>query len=77
MFNQRYLNVLFIQDIEDIYNTFEPQKAFHRRILFLNKIHNDAHKALKYAEKPKKDTGGKELEEDDNAGIMDSEYMDF
>ena len=45
------------------------------RITFLNKIHNDAHKAMKYVENKDKDKKPK-ADDDDDAGL-DNQYTDF
>ncbi|KAH8059838.1 hypothetical protein JL720_13767 [Aureococcus anophagefferens] len=45
------------KDVADIYSTIEPQKAFHRRVVFCLDVHNEAVKAMQYppdAHKPKK-----------------------
>jgi hypothetical protein len=62
-------------EIKDIYSTFEPQKSFQMRIEFLNKIHNDAHKSMKFLENKDKEKKPR-IEEDDDAGL-DTQYMDF
>lgn len=63
--------------MKDIYSTFEPQKAFQRRIEFIYKIHNDAHKALKYPEnKEGKKRKDNEVNVDDD-DLMDAGYMEF
>lgn len=62
--------------MKDIYSTFEPQKAFQRRIEFLYKIHSDAYKALKYPENKegkKKKENDVDLDEDD----LMAGYMEF
>ena len=61
--------------MQDIYSTFDPQNSFKMRIEFLNKIHNEGQKAMKFLENKEKDlkNDGK-LEEDD---AMDTAYMDF
>ena len=56
------------KDIKDIYSTFEPQRAYQTRILFLNNIYVEAQKSMKYSseqEKAKKEARGTELEEAD------------
>lgn len=64
-------------EIKDIYSTFEPQKSFQMRIEFLNKIHNDAHKAMKFSENKDKEKKPKVgIDDDDDAGL-DAQYMDF
>lgn len=63
-------------DIHDIYSTFEPQKSLQMRIEFLNKIHNDAHKALKYSEQKEEKKKKDEVEIDDDGG-MEADLMDF
>lgn len=35
-------------EITDVYSTEEPQKAFHRRIVFCLDVHNEAVKAMRY-----------------------------
>ena len=68
----------FVQsmEIKDIYSTFEPQRSYNNRILFLNKIYNDALQAMKYSEKQDETKKGekKDLEEED---AMDRAYQEF
>ena len=65
------------EEIKDIYSTFEPQKSFQRRILFLNKIHNDAMKSMKYLEKKDdKKKAEKDLDSEDMFTEGDG-YLDF
>lgn len=66
------------EQITDVYSTFEPQKAFYRRIEFLNIIHNDTMKAIKYPEN-KKNTDNKatEIEEDDDDLGFNTQYMNL
>ena len=48
--------------VADVYSTNEPQKAFHRRIVFCLDVRNEAVKAMQYPP----DTGKKKnVEEDD------------
>ena len=65
------------EDITDVYSTFEPQKAFNRRIDFLNNIYNEAMKGIKYPDskdkKPKKDN---DLAEDEDLGF-EGQYLDL
>ena len=63
-------------EIKDIYSTFEPQRSYNNRILFLNKIYNDALQAMKYSEKQDETKKGekKDLEEED---AMDRAYQEF
>lgn len=65
------------EEITDVYSTFEPQKAFYRRIDFLNNIYGEAMKAIKYPDnkdsKKKKDDA---LQEDEDLGF-DSQYLDL
>lgn len=42
------------RDIVDVYTTREPMNAFHQRIEFCLKVHNEAVKAMRYP--PKKYT---------------------
>ena len=60
-----------IQEIQDLYNTFEPQKAIQRRITFLNKIYNDTMKGLKYPDQITK--SNVEVEKDLDEGDMGGE----
>ena len=56
------------KDIKDIYSTFEPQRAYQSRILFLNNIYVESQKSMKYSseqEKAKKEAKSTELEEAD------------
>jgi 26S proteasome regulatory subunit N3 len=64
------------KEIKDIYSTFEPQRSYQSRIMFLNKVYNDAQQAMKYSEKQKedKDIEKAELEEEDE---MDRAFEDF
>ena len=59
----------FVQskEIKDIYSTFEPQRAYQSRILFLNNIFVESQKSMKYSsqqEQAKKESKNRELEED-------------
>ena len=74
MFNQWY--IILIQEIQDIYSTFDPQKSLQIRIEFLNKIHNDAQKGLKYPE-VKGDKKKEKEEVDDDDMTLDIDLMDF
>ena len=64
-------------EVADIYNTIEPQKAFHRRIVFCLDVHNEALKAMQYppdAHKPKKkEADGEEAKDDDETKQTDEE----
>ena len=40
--------VLVSNEIVDVYSTEEPQKAFHRRIVFCLDVHNEAVKSMRY-----------------------------
>ena len=63
------------EEITDIYSTFEPQKAFLRRIEFLNHIHNESKKEIKYPDnKNKKKT--EELTEEEDLGF-EGQYLDL
>lgn len=42
-------------EASDIYSTFEPQQAFHSRIMFCLNLHNEAVKAMRYKPKEQKD----------------------
>ena len=66
----------FVQskEIKDIYSTFEPQRAYQSRILFLNNIFVESQKSMKYSsqqEQAKKEAKNRELEEevDKESGI--------
>lgn len=39
---------LVSEELQDIYSSEEPQKAFHKRIVFCLELHNDAVKAMRY-----------------------------
>ena len=57
------------KEIKDIYSTFEPQKAYQSRILFLNNIYVESQKSMKYSsqqEQAKKEARSKELEEEED-----------
>lgn len=53
---------LINSDVEDIYSSEEPQKAFHKRIVFCLELHNDAVKAMRYP--PSDDTKSKKSDKD-------------
>ena len=56
------------KEIKDIYSTFEPQKSYQSRILFLNNIFVESQRSMKYSsgqERAKKEAENKELEEAD------------
>lgn len=62
------------EEITDVYSTFEPHKAFLRRIEFLNNINNEAKKGIKYLELKDKSNKDTNLEDEDNGfnvGIME------
>ena len=55
------------KEIKDIYSTFEPQRAYQNRILFLNNIFVESQKSMKYSneqEQAKKEAKDRELEEE-------------
>ena len=57
------------KEIKDIYSTFEPQRSYQSRILFLNNIFVESQKSMKYSsqqEKAKKEAKSDELEEEDS-----------
>ena len=65
------------KDIKDIYSTFEPQRAFQSRILFLNNIFVESQKSMKYSsqqEQAKKESKSTELEE---ADALDTSFHDL
>lgn len=64
------------EEITDVYNTFEPQKAFLRRIEFLNLINNEAKKGIRYPDNKDitKKTG--EIAEDEDLGF-EGQYLDL
>ena len=71
------------KDVADIYATGEPQKAFHRRIVFCLDVHNEAVKAMRYPDKVKKGKGDGERKgrkdrdlEELAMHIMDDDEMD-
>ena len=39
---------LVSREVSDLYSTFEPQAAFHKRITFCLNVHNDAVKAMSF-----------------------------
>ena len=62
------------KEIKDIYSTFEPQRAYQNRILFLNNIFVESQKSMKYSsqqEQAKKENRNTELEE---ADAMDTSF---
>ena len=64
------------EEITDIYSTFEPQKAFNRRIDFLNTIYNEAMKGIKYPDTKDNKKNDGELEEEEDLGF-ETRYMDL
>ena len=65
------------KEIKDIYSTFEPQRAYQSRILFLNNIFVESQKSMKYSsqqEQAKKEAKDRELEE---ADAMDTSFHEF
>lgn len=68
--------IVVSQEITDVYSTFEPQKAFVRRIEFLNQIHNESKKEIKYLDKGKDDGKKKELTEEEDLGF-EGQYLDL
>jgi 26S proteasome regulatory subunit N3 len=65
------------KEIKDIYSTFEPQRSYQNRILFLNNIFVESQKSMKYSaqqEQAKKEAKDKELEEEDE---MDTSFHEF
>ena len=65
------------KEIKDIYSTFEPQRSYQSRILFLNNIFVESQKSMKYSsqqEKAKKDNKDGELEEED---ALDTSFHEF
>ena len=64
------------KEIKDIYSTFEPQRSYQSRILFLNNIFVESQKSMKYSsqqEQAKKEAKSTELEEADN---LDTSFHD-
>lgn len=64
------------QEITDIYSTFDPQKAFLRRIEFLNHINNEALKGIKYPDNKDKKRKSNEIAEDEDLGF-EGQYLDL
>ena len=65
------------KEIKDIYSTFEPQRSYQSRILFLNNIFVESQKSMKYSlqqEQAKKEAKNTELEE---AEHMDTSFHEF
>ena len=65
------------KEIKDIYSTFEPQRSYQSRILFLNNIFIESQKSMKYSsqqEQAKKEAKNTELEEND---AMDTSFHEF
>lgn len=57
---------LVSNEIVDVYSTEEPQKAYHRRIVFCLDVHNEAVKGMRYPpDAYKKEIAGKSKEEDE------------
>lgn len=63
------------EEITDVYSTFEPQKAFHRRINFLNHIFNESKKEIKYPENKNKNKAT-ELTEEEDLGF-EGQFLDL
>ena len=58
--------ILISSERSDVYDTLEPQEAFHRRIQFCISVHNDAVKSMSYpanAHKPHANGDGTESDE--------------
>ena len=53
------------KELTDVYATGEPQKAFHRRIVFCLDVHNEAVKAMRYPMDAHKKDDKKEPSDDD------------
>eukprot|EP00340_Litonotus_pictus_P012107 CAMPEP_0170537548 /NCGR_PEP_ID=MMETSP0209-20121228/102780_1 /TAXON_ID=665100 ORGANISM="Litonotus pictus, Strain P1" /NCGR_SAMPLE_ID=MMETSP0209 /ASSEMBLY_ACC=CAM_ASM_000301 /LENGTH=294 /DNA_ID=CAMNT_0010839067 /DNA_START=721 /DNA_END=1605 /DNA_ORIENTATION=+ len=65
------------KEITDVYSTFDPQKAFHRRIQFLNNIFNESMKGIKYPDnKSKKKKEDTLADEDEDLGF-EGQYLDL
>ena len=66
------------KEIKDIYSTFEPQRSYQSRILFLNNIFFESQRSMKYSsqqEQAKKEAKITELEEADNLDtFFDDEF---
>lgn len=65
------------KEINDIYSTFEPQRSYQSRILFLNNIFVESQRSMKYStqqEQAKKESKETELEEGDS---MDVSFHEF
>ena len=65
------------KEINDIYSTFEPQRSYQSRILFLNNIFVESQRSMKYStqqEQAKKESKETELEEEDS---MDVSFHEF
>jgi 26S proteasome regulatory subunit N3 len=61
-------------EIVDVYSTEEPQKAFHRRIVFCLDVHNEAVKSMRYppdAYKKQMDSSKKEKDGKDDEKTID------
>ena len=66
------------KEIKDIYSTFEPQRAYQSRILFLNNIFVESQKSMKYSaqqEQAKKEAKDTELEEKDDLDVSFHEFF--
>jgi len=66
-----------VKRLKDIYSTFEPQRSYQSRILFLNNIFVESQKSMKYSlqqEQAKKEAKNTELEE---AEHMDTSFHEF
>ena len=70
----------FVQskEIKDIYSTFEPQRSYQSRILFLNNIFVESQRSMKYSsqqEQAKKEAKDHELEEEEEKNTSFHEFL--
>jgi 26S proteasome regulatory subunit N3 len=65
------------ENITDIYSTFDPQKAFYRRIEFLNNIHNEAMKGIKYPDNKDKEKKTNTLNDEDEDLGFEGQVLDL
>jgi 26S proteasome regulatory subunit N3 len=75
--------LLLSNEVQDLYATCEPQKAFHKRIVFCLDVHNEAVKAMRYppdayrkelnADKKDKDKDKEEVTEEDIQAMQEED----
>jgi len=71
-FLDRSAGFMFSKSTTDIYSTEAPQKAFHKRINFCLKVHQDSIKAMTYPENAHKAYGDQEEDDEKEAEVEES-----